>query len=86
MATDMTKVRMGFTPANSNGAMTTMPSGTFCMAMPKLTVQLVATTSLKLTPAAMPSGNLCKAMAMTNNRILLSDALWRCSSASSPVI
>ena len=76
MPMEMTKVRNGFTPAMMRGAMMTIPSGTFCRAMPRLTVQPPESKSLMLTPAAMPSGSLCMAMAITKRSTLLSLALW----------
>ena len=58
MANDSMKVRSRERPATSSGAMTTMPSGTCCSAMPSDTVHCVASSPFMLTPAAMPSGNL----------------------------
>ena len=86
MAREMRKVRNFETPAISRGAITTIPSGTFCSAIPKLTAQAeLLSAALNPTPAAIPSGNLCKAMARTKSSTRFSEALLRCSSSSSPV-
>ena len=86
MAREIRKVRNFETPAISSGAITTIPSGTFCSAIPKLTAQAeLLSAALNPTPAAIPSGNLCRAIASTNSSTRFSEALLRCSSSSSPV-
>ncbi len=88
IATDMRNVRRRVTPASSRGAMMTIPSGTFCRAMPADTIHagLSPEAPLMLTPAAIPSGSLCIAMAITKSSILFRLLLLWCSSGSSPVM
>ena len=86
MPNEMKKVRHRLTPANSNGDITTMPSGTFCKAIPTVTAQALSNSSaLKPTPTAIPSGNLWMAIAITKRSTWLIDALWLWCSCSSPV-
>ena len=61
-------VRRGGMPACSMGAISTMPSGRFCRAMPPAMASARGMSSVpKPTPAARPSGRLWMAMAATNS-------------------
>ena len=80
-------VRILLTPAIRRGEIITIPSGTFCRAIPNVTDQAaLLSVSLKPTPAAIPSGNLCRAMASTKRRTLFRFELLACCSGSNPVM